>query len=91
MKGYVTDIITDMCLEWLGRRDRGRPFCLLYHHKAPHRSWYPDEKHMSMYSDVEIPEPATLYDDYANRSHAASAATMRVGVHMRDGDLKARI
>ena len=42
IKGYVTDLITDMCLDWLGQRDKGRPFCLLYHHKAPHRSWEPD-------------------------------------------------
>jgi arylsulfatase A-like enzyme len=38
VKGYVTDIITDMCLDWLERRDRSKPFCLLYHHKAPHRA-----------------------------------------------------
>ena len=36
-KGYVTDLITDMSLEWLNNRDRDRPFCLMCHHKAPHR------------------------------------------------------
>ena len=35
--GYITDVITDMSLDWLKRRDRSKPFCLLTHHKAPHR------------------------------------------------------
>lgn len=89
--GYVTDIITDFCLDWLKQRDTERPFCLLYHHKAPHRAWEPDEKHAHLYLDEEIAEPATLYDDYANRASAAAAAEMRVGVHMNPLDLKSTI
>ena len=89
--GYVTDIITDTCLDWLERRDRDRPFCLLCHHKAPHREWEPDEKHAHLYLNEEIPEPDTLFDDYRNRASAAKAAEMRVGVHMEQRDLKCRI
>lgn len=88
LKGYVTDLITDMSLDWLKSRDRAKPFCLLYHHKAPHRPWYPDEKHAHLYLNEDIPEPATLQDDYANRASAAGAAQMRVGVHMDTTDLK---
>ena len=88
IKGYVTDLITDMSLDWLRNRDKGRPFCLLCHHKAPHRQWEPDDKHARMYEGVEIPEPATLYDDYENRAAAAREARMRVGEHMNEGDLK---
>ena len=91
IKGYVTDLITDMSLDWLKSRDRSKPFCLLYHHKAPHRPWYPDEKHDHLYLNEDIPEPETLYDDYANRASAAAAAQMRVGVHMSDTDLKCEI
>ena len=88
MKGYVTDIITDMCLDWLGQRDRDRPFCLLYHHKAPHRSWEPDEKHARMYEDIDIPEPETFNDDYSNRAAAAAEARMRVDRDFNERDLK---
>ena len=91
VKGYVTDIITDMSLDWLKDRDKERPFCLLCHHKAPHRAWEPDEKHAHLYLNEHIPEPETLYDDYANRASAAEAATMRVGVHMDTQDLKCEI
>lgn len=89
--GYVTDLITDMSLEWLKNRDKQRPFCLLCHHKAPHRSWEPDAKHARMYDDVEIPEPATFYDNYSNRASAAAAATMRVERDLDSTDLKVPI
>ena len=89
--GYVTDIITDMSLDWLKQRDTERPFFIMCHHKAPHREWEPDEKHAHMYLNEDIPEPETLFDDYSNRASAAAAAEMRVGVHMNAKDLKVRI
>jgi len=88
VKGYVSDIITDKCLDWLEQRDGSRPFCLLYHHKAPHRHWEPDEKHASMYDGIDIPEPETFHDDYANRSAAAAAARMRVDRDLNEQDVK---
>lgn len=91
VRGYVTDLITDFSLDWLKNRDTNKPFCLMYHHKAPHREWEPDEKHAHMYLNEDIPEPVTLYDDYTNRASAAKAAEMRVGVHMRTTDLKVEI
>lgn len=89
--GYATDLITDFSLGWIKNRDPRRPFCLMCHHKAPHRPWYPDEKHAAMYLEEEIPEPETLFDDYANRAAAAAAAEMRVGRDMNRDDLKAEI
>ena len=77
-----------MSLDWLRNRDKDRPFCLLCHHKAPHRHWEPDAKHAHMYEGADIPEPDTLYDDYENRAAAAREARMRVGEHMNERDLK---
>jgi len=88
VKGYVTDLITDFSLDWLEVRDPDRPFCMMVHHKAPHRPWVSDEKHAAMYLNEDVPEPETLYDDYANRASAAAAAEMRVGVHNNALDLK---
>jgi arylsulfatase A-like enzyme len=89
--GYVTDLITDLSLDWLRARDAARPFCLMVHHKAPHRPWYPDEKHAHLYLNETIPEPETLQDDYANRAAAATAAKMRVGPDMTHTDLKCEV
>lgn len=88
--GYVTDIITDKCLEWLEEgRDPDKPFLLMYHHKAPHREWMPGPDHLTLYQDVEIPEPPTLFDDYEGRGTAAREQEMEIGRHMFLGyDLK---
>jgi arylsulfatase A-like enzyme len=61
------------------------------HHKAPHRPWEPDDKHASMYEDVDIPTPETFDDNdsgYATRSDAAREATMRIDKNLTRTDLK---
>ena len=40
-KGYATDIITDKAIKFLENRDKNKPFCMMYHQKAPHRNWMP--------------------------------------------------
>ena len=77
-QGYATTLITDHAIEFLEQRDKSKPFCLLVHHKAPHRNWMPDTKHARLYEDVEFPLPATFYDDYATRCDAARTQEMRI-------------
>lgn len=81
-EGYVTDIITDRAIEWLEQRDPDRPFMLMYQHKAPHRPWMPPLKYLSFLDDTTIPEPATLFDDYAGRTSSAARHEMGIGRHM---------
>lgn len=88
--GYVTDIITDLSLDWLDQRDPDRPFALMIHHKAPHRTWEPDAKHADLYADIDIAEPASFWDDYATRSAAAEMAKCRM-MDLDERDLKAPI
>jgi arylsulfatase A-like enzyme len=87
-EGYTTDLVTDLSLDWLKGRDPDKPFFLMYHHKAPHRPWDPDDKHADMYEDIDIPTPATFDDDYQNRAAAAGAAQMTVAEHLTERDLK---
>ena len=87
--GYTTDIITLLALDWLQhKRDTGKPFCLMFQHKAPHRNWQPEPEHLTMYDDVTIPEPETLFDDYSNRGRAAKEQDMSIEKTMNDRDLK---
>ncbi|MFD8531114.1 sulfatase [Streptosporangium canum] len=87
VEGYATDIITDLALDWLDGLDGDAPWCVLIYHKAPHRPWEPDEKHMGMYSDA-IPVPATFHDDYDTRSCSARRATIRLAENLTMKDLK---
>ena len=76
--GYVTNLITDFAIENLKNRDKNKPFCMLYHHKAPHRNWMPDTKYLNLYDGEDIPLPETFYDDYSTRSAAAREQDMRI-------------
>lgn len=88
--GYVTDIITDMCLNWLeNERDKEKPFFLMYLHKAPHREWFPALRHIAEFTSREFIEPETLFDDYSGRGTAARTAEMNLLTHMNwAGDSK---
>ena len=86
--GYTTDLITDLGLDWLARRDADRPFLLCVHHKAPHRPWEPHPKYASLYEDADLAEPPTFDDDYSTRSAAAREARMRIDSDLEAEDLK---
>ncbi len=76
--GYITDLITDMSLDWLeNRKDKSRPFALLIHHKAQHRNWMADTCNLRLYEDKTFPLPSNFFDDYEGRE-AAKTAEMRV-------------
>ena len=85
-EGYVTDVITQMSLDWMKARDSSKPFFLMCHHKAPHRSWEPHQKNQNLYKDP-IAQPETFDDDYKNRARAAAEAKMRVRDDMTYFDL----
>lgn len=86
IEGYATDIITDMTVDFIEKRDKQRPFFVMCHHKAPHRSWECDEKHKGLYQD-KIRVPDTFSDDYKNRAKAAAIAKMRVADDLTYKDL----
>ncbi|USN99712.1 MAG: sulfatase [Phycisphaeraceae bacterium] len=87
--GYVTDIITDKAIDWIeNRRDTDRPFLMLLHNKAPHRPWDPAPRHLTLFDDVQIPEPATLFDDWSGRGTPAHTQEMTIAEHLFPRDLK---
>lgn len=70
-QGYVTNIITDMSLEWLMKeRDSERPFALFLHHKVAHRNWMADTTHLPLYEDKQFALPENFYDNYEERPAA---------------------
>ncbi len=66
--GYVTDIITDKCLDWLQRHDNSKPFLLMCHHKAPHDDFEYHPRYEHLFDGVSIPEPDSLWEDKSHRS-----------------------
>ncbi|MEM1158374.1 MAG: sulfatase [Verrucomicrobiota bacterium] len=89
LTGYVSEIITEKSIEWLNQRDTSKPFMLMMQHKAPHREWSPAPKYLTLYDDVTMPEPDTLFDDYNNRASPARNQDMSIAKSMTYGkDLK---
>ncbi len=83
VKGYVTKLITKFALDWLDtKRDKSKPFCLLYHHKAPHRNWKPSPDYLTLYDDKEFDVPSNFFDDYLNMGRAAKEQEMEIAKHM---------
>ncbi len=69
-EGYCTNLTTDFGLNWLDNRDKEKPFCLLLHHKAPHRTWQPDTVHLDEFKDITYPVPENFFDTYKGRQAA---------------------
>ena len=71
--GYVTHVTTDLALEWLdNKREKEKPFLLMYHQKAPHRTWMPEEKYFTLFDDKTFTAPSNFYDEYEGRPAAAA-------------------
>ncbi|MCK5175932.1 MAG: sulfatase-like hydrolase/transferase, partial [Planctomycetes bacterium] len=77
-EGYTTDIITDLSLKWLDKRESNRPFMLMVHHKAPHSPWQYNPKYEGMLGGEEIPEPETLWDDHSGHSKATADSSRKL-------------
>ena len=86
IEGYCTDIITESMLDWLkNKRDPNKPFCALYHQKAPHRNWEPGPKYLTLYDDITFDPPANYFDNYENRGTAAKEQEMKIDGNARWG------
>ena len=82
--GYVTDVITDLTIDWFkNKRDENKPFLMMYLHKAPHRAWWPSPEKFAEFYEKEFPEPKTLFDDYSGRGTSAKTAEMNILTHMQ--------
>ena len=87
--GYTTDIISDLTLKWLKKsRDPNKPFMLMTQHKAPHRNWQPGPKYLAKWDGEDLPEPATLFENYNKRLKAHRNQEMQIDRDLTRYDLK---
>ncbi|XZE51977.1 sulfatase family protein [Planctomycetaceae bacterium SH139] len=68
VKGYYTNVVTEMAEQWLGRKRGDQPWCLMIGHKAPHSFYFPEPKYEHSFDAVRIPYPETAFmlDDKPN-------------------------
>ena len=89
-EGHCNDLVMDFGLKWMKEdRDKDKPFVAMIQFKAPHRNWSAAERHLNLFKGVTMPEPETLFDDYANRSKVLAEHAMGIDKHMYWGhDMK---
>ncbi len=61
-KGFSTDVIADLTIDWLKGRNTEEPFMMMCHFKATHEPFDFPDRHKDLYKDIDLPEPASLYD-----------------------------
>lgn len=61
-RGFSTDVITDLSLDWIKNRDEEKPFFMMCQFKATHEPFDYPARFKDLYTDVTIPEPASLHD-----------------------------
>lgn len=66
-KGYITDELTDYCLDWLDEQKASdKPFFVYLSHKGVHGDFFPPERHAGRYKDKPLPVPPTMADTPEN-------------------------
>jgi arylsulfatase A-like enzyme len=80
--GYVTNVTTDFAINWLDKRDKEKPFFLVYQQKAPHRNWMPEEKYYHLFDSTNFPVPSNYFDKYNTRTKAVKEQEMEIAADM---------
>jgi len=61
-KGFSTDVIADLSIEWMKNRDKNKPFMMMCHFKATHEPFDFPDRYKHLLDSVNIPEPESLFD-----------------------------
>ncbi len=61
-KGFSTDVIAGLAINWLDTIDRSKPFLLMTHFKASHEPFDYPKRYKDLYQGIDLPEPENLYD-----------------------------
>ncbi len=78
--GHSSDVIGEKALHYLKEiRPKDKPFFFMMQFKAPHDKWQYAKRYETLYADVEVPEPETLFDDYATRGDAIKKTLQYIG------------
>ena len=85
--GHSTDVIANEAIRFMQQTDRERPFFVMCHFKAPHRSWEPAHRFKDLLDDVTIPEPGNLLDTYDGKGQYTQSLMMSME-DMNRTDLK---
>lgn len=65
---YVTEVLTDLALDWLKNRDKNKPFFLYLSNKAVHAEFRPAKKDKGAYANIQIQYPVSMFSTATDSS-----------------------
>ncbi len=65
---YVTDVLTEYALDFIGNRDQEKPFFLYLSHKGVHADFKPAPRHLGKYQNEQVSYPPTMFPPDHERS-----------------------
>ena len=65
---YVTDLLTQKAIEWLGKRQKDKPFFMYLSHKGVHSEFSPAKRHKDAYEGAKPQYPPTMFPASADTS-----------------------
>jgi arylsulfatase A-like enzyme len=57
---YITDLLTEHAIDWLGKREKDKPFFLYLSHKAVHAEFLPAKRHAGVYKEEPLNLPPSF-------------------------------
>ncbi|MBL7700169.1 MAG: sulfatase [Chitinophagaceae bacterium] len=58
---YITELLTDLSIEWLKKQPKNKPFFLYLSHKAVHAEFQPARSDKGRYNNIEIQYPPSMF------------------------------
>lgn len=78
IEGHATDIITDLVIQWLSKREKNKPYFLMVQYNATSTPWMPAIRHLNLYDDKILPEPENLETNYSGKASPARYQEMSI-------------
>jgi N-acetylglucosamine-6-sulfatase len=75
--GYITDLLNDEAVAFIGKQSREKPFLLYLSHKAVHGPFTPAERDRDRYQDDPITLRPSVSDDLTGKPMVQKAVAMR--------------
>lgn len=77
-QGWSTDVISQMTIDFMEKRDPNKPFIAFCHYKTTHDPWSSRPPYDTLWQNIDLPEPANLLDNYSDRSEAAKRTGLKL-------------
>ncbi|MEM7558178.1 MAG: sulfatase [Planctomycetota bacterium] len=78
MKGWSTDVITDLTIDFMKAQKSDRPFLAMCQYKATHDPWASRKPYSELWANEDLPEPKNLLQEFDVSQEAGKRTTLKL-------------